>query len=154
MMNFYHLNSVDFLLFSFFVVAIPIHSFAVFKPIADKSDSRHLPIERVSGHHPNQIPYVAESPFHRNEKEISKIINNLISNNRDLEAFQVMKKVIASEKKWRFNLCLHWFGKSSCSKGINLIEPFFIWKKKLVHELLMDPTEEIIKTIRENIEFQ
>ena len=152
-MNFYSTISTKYL-FLTLIFAIPTLSLAVFKPISQSESQRQSTEQSAISEEPNQTSYMVESPFYSNEKEISEAVKNLISNNRDGEAFQVMKNVIAAEKKWRFNLCLRWFGTSSCSKGgVALIEPFFMWKKKLVHELLMDPTQEIIEKIRGNVGF-
>ena len=99
-----------------------------------------------------QASYLKMSPFYRNEKNISSMIEALVSSNRDNEALNVMREVIAGEKIWRYQLCCNLFGKSSCLRGAN-VAPFFMWKKKLVHDLLMDPTQEIIDRIRKNVGF-
>ena len=48
-------------------------------------------------------------------------------------------------------MCKNLFGIQSCKKHGDVIEPFFMWKKNVVDDLLKDPTYEIVKKIRSHI---
>ena len=97
--------------------------------------------------------YLSISPFYRHEKQISDVVKNYIESNQDKDALLVLREVVANERKWRLDLCLQLFGQVSCQRNPSLNEPFFMWKKKLVYDLLADPTQEIIDKIRKNIHF-
>ena len=97
--------------------------------------------------------YYSLSPFYRNEKKIINRMQWLIYLNREEDALKLMRRVIANEKRWRHRLCFQLFGQASCSGNGNSAEPFFMWKKKLIHDLKVDPTQEIINQISKHIEF-
>ena len=95
--------------------------------------------------------YLCQSPFYRNEKAIANQVNFLMRSNKHAKAFDLLKKVVSNEKKWRFSMCKNLFGIQSCKKHGDVIEPFFMWKKNVVDDLLKDPTYEIVKKIRSHI---
>ena len=97
--------------------------------------------------------YNSLSPFYRNEKQIVSQIEQLVHLNREQDALALMRQVIATEKRWRHRLCIQLFGESSCNNNGNSAEPFFMWKRKLIHDLEVDPTQEIINQISKHIEF-
>ena len=103
---------------------------------------------------PKAIPsYLRLSPFYRNEAKISNLVSKLMSYGRDELALVIMRQVVANERIWRRKMCYQLFGRHLCVKnGVNN-EPFHMWKKKLIHELLMDPTPEIIRRVRQNVSF-
>ena len=111
----------------------------------ESSPSSSLPRESKS--------YFTASPFYRNEEEIINRIESLIVADQNNNALDYMKQVISIERQWRHRLCLNLFGETSCNGYGNLAEPFFMWKRKLIYDLEVDPTQEIINQIRQHINY-
>ena len=99
-------------------------------------------------------PQLATSPFYTNEMAIGHLVHQLLTIQQDDKALLFMKNVIATEKAWRFQLCLKMFGSTPCVTKRLDARPFFIWRRQAMQNLLEDPTAEIIDRIRSNIDRQ
>ena len=94
---------------------------------------------------------LSSSPFNRYQWSIVKLVENYIGNRQTEEALKLLKRVIRMEKAWRLQQCIVFFGEKSCERESTSPRPFYLWKKRMIHLLLKDPTDEIIATVREKI---
>ena len=63
---------------------------------------------------------------------------------------EMLRKFIKVEKAGRYQLCFRTFGTASCSStALNSPRPFFIWQKLMVHNLIRDPTKDIIHLLKQ-----
>ena len=99
----------------------------------------------------NHDSFIESSPFYSNEKQIYKLVEHFLAQNESEKALTMLRMIIDRERKWRMKLCDFLFGINSCRRSGKIIEPFSIWKKILVHQLLQDPTNEVIEQIRRHI---
>ena len=95
--------------------------------------------------------FLNNSPFYKHEHLIAYIVSQYITMKRTDKVVQFLKKVISNEHQWRLNLCHQMLGKWPCQE--NNFEPFYIWKKNLVHRLTSDPTLEIVRRLEDKVNF-
>ena len=100
----------------------------------------------------NPLALHKESPFYSNEQQIYTMVELFIKKNQANKALDMLRLVVSSERKWRLEICLQAFG--SCNGNAGNAAPFFIWKKKFTHKLLLNPTKEIIAKVGKNVGFK
>ena len=99
----------------------------------------------------NPVGFHKDSPFYSNEKQIYNMLETFIKENKANKALEMLRLVVFSERKWRMELCLRFFGWFSCNETTAMAAPFFIWQKQFAHQLLRNPTSEIINNIEHNV---
>ena len=93
------------------------------------------------------------SPFYKNEKRILFQIQHLINRRQDGKALKFLKVVVKTERSWRLQMCSRIFGIEACNNsGSENMVPFYLWKKRMIHHLLADPTHEIIQHIKRSLQ--
>ena len=97
------------------------------------------------------LAFHKHSPFYFNEQQIYKMVELFIKINQPEKAFQMLRLVVQSERKWRMEFCIRVFGFMSCNGNVGNAAPFFIWKTKFTHKLLLNPTKEIIAMVERNV---
>ena len=105
-------------------------------------------LEPVASFSPSHL---SRSPFYRNEILITSAIQKLIKSKHRKDALEMILQVVAQEKKWRFNTCLQIFDRYSCLNNDTAAFPFYVWKRKLVRQLVKDPTSEVMERIGQNL---
>ena len=77
-----------------------------------------------------------------------KQIRRYMTESDDVAVVESLKTLIKLEKIARLRICMRSFGYDSCVLHSANPRPFFIWKQLVIRDLLKDPTEEIIKSMR------
>ena len=73
-----------------------------------------------------------------------------VTKGRSQEAIDTLQALISLEKVNRMKTCLEAFGQDNCSNQRHVDpRPFYIWKRKFVHELFQDPTKAVIRQLRQ-----
>ena len=88
------------------------------------------------------------SPFHRNKFLLGRKFLKLVERHQESRAMAMVRAVVEIEKAWRVQYCVSIFGAANCSEKIDSANPFFLWKRKMIHKLKQDPTEEIFDYFR------
>ena len=98
----------------------------------------------------SEILKLSTSPFYHHEKYITQLVRNMVNEGNEQRVVKLLSSVIEVEKAWRLHLCRQVFGVKGCSSQMSS-EPFYLWKKTLVHNLRKDPTQEITTRIWHNL---
>ena len=94
------------------------------------------------------------SPFYKNEQELAFQIQYFINKGEGEKALELLKAVVKIERTWRLQMCIRIFGKKACKDNDSTsVFPFYMWKKRIIHNLNLNPTDEIIERIRKTVKF-
>ena len=93
----------------------------------------------------------ASSPFHKNKDMLKKQFLNLIAKGEETNAMNLVKIVVRIEKAWRYRFCTRIFGFGNCSDEDFNPNPFFMWKRRMIHEVRQDPSSEIFNYFRTSL---
>ena len=91
------------------------------------------------------------TPLEKYGESLSVQIGKLAMQQNGIAVYELLQKMIRVEKAGRLHRCFKYFGTTICSKKDMNPWPFFIWQRKITHDLTKDPTEDIIRTIKANI---
>ena len=91
------------------------------------------------------------SPFASNKDLLQRKFLQLVEKNEGIKALALVKSIIMIEKAWRQRFCTRVFGVGDCSRKIESIDPFYLWKRKMIFELRKDPTREIFTFFRHSL---
>ena len=130
--------------FSIFLVYLTLISAEIFEPSFLASSDLESFLNK------SKIQKGSTSPFYQHERTIINLVQNLLIRRDEHRIFQLLSNVIALEKSWRLHLCIRVFGLQSCKSEMSS-EPFYLWKKALIHNLRQDPTKEITKRIWQSL---
>ena len=95
----------------------------------------------------------AGSPFHNNREQMLKKFMELVESGQELKALALVRSTIRIEKTWRQQYCMRLFGENDCLNDNSNPEPFFMWKRKMIHNLRKDPSGEIFQYFRSHVKF-
>ena len=95
----------------------------------------------------------ATSPFYKNKEMLRNKFLNLINKGEEAKAMRFVKMVVQSEKAWRLQFCTRIFGNEHCSIDNVSPDPFFMWKRRMIHEVRQDPSSEIFNFFRSSLNY-
>ena len=93
---------------------------------------------------------MSSSPFFKHQSQIANVVVKMLQFRQDKQALKFLRKTIDIERQWRRRACVIYFGMLPCRMGVG-VQPFGIWRKRLVNYLVTDPTDEIIKHLKIDI---
>ena len=141
--------SIIYLLFAISTVPISAIELPVFQNTAGQMAKRGKVMLKTSPSSIGKDGNGQKIALQKYLKALPYYIKKLLKQNNNLAIFKLLRKFIQVEKAGRYRICFRAFGSSDCSKrSLFSPRPFFIWKKRLVHQLTRDPTSDIIHILR------
>ena len=73
-----------------------------------------------------------------------------VTSGKTNDAMNTLQMIISLEKLNRMKTCMEVFGPDACSEQRHVDpRPFYIWKRKFIHNLLQDPTKIVIRQLQQ-----
>ena len=108
----------------------------------------HVPLFNVAIEY-KSFNFLTGSPFCINKQIYRQQFLKLACRGEERKSLFLVKSVVKIEKAWRHRYCVRVFGVANCAMKISDVNPFYLWKRKMIFDLRKDPAGEIFGFFRQ-----